>query len=114
MSYNSKKGYVAERAMEVLWNERGRPVMRPRAGATEDIGDLVGLPIVQSVKNHRALALASWVDDMADQVGHAGLELGVVWHKRPGKGHPYDWYMTTSGLYGVALVEAYCDRLAAR
>lgn len=114
MSYTSKKGYSAERAMEVLWNERGRPVMRPRAGATEDIGDLVGMPLVQSVKNHRALALAGWVDGMTEQVAHAGLELGVVWHKRPGKGHPHDWYLTTSGVFGVALVEAYCDAVAAR
>jgi hypothetical protein len=113
VSYNSKKGYTAERAIEVLWNERGRPVMRPRAGATQDIGDLVGMPLVQSVKNHKALALASWVDDVAVQTVHAGMDLGVVWHKRPGKGHPFDWYMTTSGFYGVKLVEAWCEHVAA-
>jgi hypothetical protein len=114
MSTNSRKGYSAERAVEVMWIERGRTVMRPRAGAAKDIGDLVGMPLAQSVKNHKALALAGWVDDVAVQAANAGVELGVVWHKRPGKGHPYAWYMTCSGLVGVTLVEAYCDRLAAR
>jgi len=109
MSYESKKGYSAERAVEVLWNERGRPVMRPRAGASQDIGDLVGLPVVQSVKNHAEMRLGSWVNDLTDQVGHAGLATGVVWHKRRGKASPLDWYVTTSGALAVVLLEAYCD-----
>jgi hypothetical protein len=111
MSYNSDKGYVAERAVELLWNGRERPVMRPRAGAVKDIGDLVGLPIVQSVKNHRALDLAGWVTGMLQQTENAGLDVGVVWHKRRGYGHPYDWYVTTNGAMAVQLIEAYCDRL---
>lgn len=111
MSYESAKGYSAERALEVMWTEAGREVHRPRAGAALDVGDLIGMPLVQSVKNHRALALADWVDGMTAQVANAGHDLGVVWHKRRGRGHPHGWYMTTSGLYGVALVEAYCQAL---
>lgn len=114
MSYESKKGYSAERAVEVMWNDRGRPVMRPRAGAFADVGDLVGLPIVQSVKNHKSLALADWVDGMRRQCDNAGLPLGVVWHKRRLRGHPDGWYVTTSGAMAVDLIEAYCDRVAAR
>lgn len=114
MSYESKKGYSAERAVELLWTERGREVYRPRAGAFADIGDIVGLPLVQSVKNHRALDLATWVDGMAVQVQNAGLDLGVVWHKRRGKGHPSGWYVTTTGEMAVELVEAYCASVAAK
>lgn len=114
MSYESKKGYSAERAVEVMWNERNRPVMRPRAGAALDIGDLVGLPVLQSVKNHRALALADWVDGMGVQCGNAGLGVGVVWHKRRGKGHPFEWYVTTTGAMAVTLLEAYCDAVAGK
>jgi hypothetical protein len=114
MSYESKKGYSAERAVEVLWNERGRPVMRPRAGATQDVGDLVGLPVVQSVKNHARMDLAGWVGGLQRQVGHAGLETGVVWHKRRGKGSPLDWYVTTSGALALVLLETYCDAVTGK
>lgn len=114
MGRNHDLGYVAEHAVEVMWNDRNRPVMRPRAGAAKDIGDLVGLPIVQSVKNHKTLALADWVGGMQQQMEHAGLPVGVVWHKRRGKGHPFDWYVTTSGLVAVELIEAYCDRVAGK
>lgn len=114
MGRNHRLGYDAERAVEVMWNERGRPVMRPRAGAAQDVGDLVGLPIVQSIKNWNHLALSEWVSDMEDQVGHAGLHTGVVWHKRRGKASPLDWYVTTSGRYALPLLEAYCDAAVAR
>lgn len=114
MSRNSRLGYDGERAVEVLWNERGRPVMRPRAGAAKDIGDLVGLPIVQSVKNWGSLDLPRWVRGMQDQMVNAGLPVGVVWHKRRGKASPLDWYVTTSGLVAVELIEAYCDAVTAK
>ncbi len=107
-------GYDAERAVEVMWGERGRPVMRPRAGASKDVGDLVGMPLVQSVKNHRELRLADWVTGMQQQMVNAGLPVGVVWHKRRGKGSPLDWYVTTSGLVAVEMIEAYCDAVTAR
>jgi hypothetical protein len=98
----------------MMWTERGRLVLRPRAGAAQDVGDLLGLPFVQSVKNHKTLALASWVDGMAVQCGHAGLPLGVVWHKRRGKGHPHGWYVTTRGDMAVTLLESYVATLGAQ
>ncbi len=114
MGTNHRLGYVGERAVEVMWNERGRPVRRPRAGAAKDVGDLVGMPLVQSVKNHKALALADWVAGMQAQMANAGLPVGVVWHKRRGKASPLDWYVTTSGLVAVQLIETYCDAVAAQ
>ncbi len=113
MGKNHRLGYDAERAVEVMWRGRDRAVMRPRAGTHQDVGDLVGLPIVQSIKNWNHLALAQWVSDLDDQVEHAGLETGVVWHKRRGKGSPLDWYVTTSGRLALPLLEAYCDRAVA-
>lgn len=114
MSYASDKGYVAERAVEVMWNERGRPVTRPRAGAVADVGDLVGMPLVQSIKNHARLDLATWISGMETQMVHAGLPMGVVWHKRRGKASPYEWYVTTTGGCAALLLDAYCDAVAAR
>ena len=35
---------------------------------------------------------------------------GVVWHKRPGKGHPRDWYVTTSGGLYLPFMTAYLEK----
>jgi hypothetical protein len=114
MSYESKKGYTAERAVEVMWNERGRPVMRPRAGAAADVGDLVGLPFVQSVKNHARLDLATWVTGLNRQVVNAGMNTGVVWVKKRGAASPYGWYVVLNGALALPLLETYCDALAGK
>lgn len=114
MGTTHRLGYDAEHAVEVMWNERGRPVMRPRAGAQKDVGDLVGLPVVQSVKNHKSLALADWVNGMQTQMMNAGLPMGVVWHKRRGKGSPLDWYVTTTGGCAVVLLDSYFNAVAAQ
>jgi hypothetical protein len=114
MGRNHRLGYDAEHAVEVMWGQRGRPVYRPRAGAAKDVGDLVGLPIVQSVKNWNHLALAEWIDDMETQMDNSGLYTGVVWHKRRGKASPMDWYVTTTGACAVTLLEAYCDAVTIR
>lgn len=95
MSAASKKGYGAEHAMELLEQERGLMVWRPRAGAPRDRGDIGGLPLVQSVKNRGELKLSTWVGEMESMVVHAGVRTGVVIHKRRGKG-PMDWYVTTN------------------
>lgn len=95
MSAASKKGYDAEHAMELLEQGRGHMVWRPRAGRPRDCGDLAGLPLVQSVKNRGAMELALWVGELESMVINAGVQTGVVIHKRRGKG-PLDWYVTTN------------------
>lgn len=114
MSYESAKGYRGERAVELLWHDLGRPVTRPRAGAAQDVGDLLGLPLVVSVKNCTRVDLAGWVTGMQAQMVHAGLPVGVVWHKRRGKADPRDWYVTTTGRCAVTLLEAYCDAVTGK
>lgn len=97
MSTASRKGYVAEHAVEELLLAEGYPVYRPRAGAARDCGDLGSVPLVLSVKNHARIELSTCVNDLARLVGNAGANSGVVWHKKKGAASPLDWYVSTSG-----------------
>lgn len=102
MSKNSSKGYVAERAIEVLLQQRyprlAENILRPRAGAMRDKGDIHGLPVVISVKNWVEPTLGPWVDQMNTMCGWAGKGVGVVWHKRRGKSDPKEWWVTTDTM----------------
>ncbi len=111
MSTASRKGYAGEHLTE-LWLEDalGRPLERPRAGAPQDRGDLLGLPFTISVKNRAQLALSVWVDEMALMARHNGHEAGIVVHKRPRKGQPGDWYVTTRGELWLPFAHAYVER----
>lgn len=97
MSQNSRKGYDGERPIELLMQGQGLNVHRPRAGQPHDVGDLAGLPYVISAKNQKTLRLAAWVSDAEAMAVNAGLHSAVVWHKKPGKSSPLDWYVTMSG-----------------
>jgi len=105
MSRSSRLGYEGERPIEVLLQDRGLMVARPRAGRARDCGDLSGLPLVISVKNVKHQELASHVSDLESMVLNAGVSTGVVWHKRRGKSSPLDWYVTTSGRLFLPLME---------
>lgn len=107
MSRASRLGYDAEHAIEVYLAEHGFACVRPRAGAPQDRGDLAGLPVVVSIKNHKATELGKWMSALPRMCAAAGLPLGVVWHKRRGKASPADWYVTTDGATFLALLAAY-------
>lgn len=107
MSYEHRRGYRAERAVEVLLADHG--AYRPRAGRHDDVGDIGGVPLVISVKNHRAMELSTWVDEMAAMVARSNLDTGVVWHTRRMKGDPRAWYVTTTGDLFLPLYRAYLD-----
>lgn len=113
MSYASKKGYRAEHeVLNYLAPLFGDKLLyRPRAGAPDDSGDITGLPLVVSVKNHSRLALSAWVNDLPAMVAAANVHTGIVWHKRVGKGSPADWYVTTSGVFAVPLLVSYVESL---
>jgi hypothetical protein len=110
MSANSVKGYTAEHAVELLMQRYHPGASRPRAGQVHDVGDIAGVPIVISVKNHRAMKLADWVTGVKRMVLAAGLPLGVVWHKKIGKAKPEDWYVTMDGATFLAFYEVYIGR----
>jgi hypothetical protein len=112
MSFSHDKGYRGERPIELLIQERYGTGHRPRAGKVHDEGDIAGLPIVFSIKNHDRLALAEWVDRLSGMVASAQVETGVVWHKRKGRVDPQNWYVTTSGRLFLPLLDAYLKQQA--
>jgi hypothetical protein len=109
VSTSSRKGYSAEHALELALKACGYPlVYRPRAGAHDDVGDIGGLPVVVSVKNHRELRLAEWID-AAVAMGDREDKLAVVWHKRRAHSSPYEWYVSMDGQTFLNFLRAYDD-----
>lgn len=110
MSYCSRKGYTAEHAVEELLRTWGHPACyRPRAGRHDDVGDIGGIPLVVSVKAHQRMELGHFIAELGRMVPASGLETGVVWHKKVGKGNPLDWYVTTTGSLFKPFYDAYCE-----
>jgi hypothetical protein len=102
-------GTRAETAL-VNWlhaNGHGEAYRLAKAGA-RDVGDIGGLPLTIQVKARRAMDLAGWVDDAQVQASNAGNDVGVVFHKRKGKGNPGEWYCT---LPVAAFIELFGELL---
>jgi cell division ATPase FtsA len=79
-----------------------------RGGA--DRGDIAGIRtalgerIAVEVKNHSRLDLAGWISEAEVERGNAYAAVGVVIHKRRGKGQAADQYVTlTLGDLAVLL-----------
>jgi len=108
MSYQSAKGYRAEAAVEKILSARNGECYRPRAGRSEDFGDIGGFPLVVSIKDRARLELSEWVDEMNDAVVRSPWATGIVWHKRRGQGNPERWYVTTTGALFLPFFDAYC------
>lgn len=109
MSYATQKGYRAERAVELWLHEHGyatypaaRPYPRP-----SDFGDHMGLPLVLSTKDRRAMTLSDYVDELERIVERSPFDTGAVMHKRPGRGSPGQWYVTMSGRLWLPQLHAY-------
>lgn len=111
MSYNSAKGYAAEHAIEDYFQRHGYNVWRPRTTSRTrtDTGDIRGLPLVLSVKNHARIQLAKCVDEMAAQVERSGWDTGLLIHKRVGKGSPGIWYATTTVDLAGVFIDTYVN-----
>lgn len=115
VSRNSRLGYSAEHAVEMwLRAATGAYCFRPRAGGVSDTGDIHGLPLVISVKNHADLRLAEWVTDLERMLANTqkvwpAVASGVVIHKRRGRGNVDDWYVTTTGRLAMPLLKCYVD-----
>jgi hypothetical protein len=107
MNYSHDKGYRAEAAVEAALRQLSPNCYRPRAGSHHDLGDIGGVPLVISVKDHARLSLASWCDDLAAMVARSNHSTGVVWHKRSGRADPLNWYVTTTGRLWVPMYEAW-------
>lgn len=69
-----------------------------RKGA-KDIGDLAnvrlgGRKIAVELKNAAGFKLGTWYKEAVEEAGHLGALVGIVVHKRVGKGQPGDQWVT--------------------
>ena len=110
MATASRKGYAGERPLEVYFQQRYGLGYRPRAGQPHDVGDIGGLPLVVSAKNHARMSLSTWVDEMSEMVVSANVASGVVWHKRIRRADPLGWYVTTSGALFEPMLDLWMER----
>jgi len=99
MNRSKIKGTSAETAVVNYMRGEGFPHAERRALAgNSDRGDLAGVPgLVVEIKNCAKTELAAWVDEARIEQTNDRADLGVVWHKRRGKGSPADWFVTMSG-----------------
>lgn len=109
MSASKRKGTAAESAVVQYLQAMGftQPERRTLAGA-KDRGDIAGLPgVVIEVKNCARQELAGWVGEAETERDNDGASLGAVWHKRRGKGHPANWFVTMTGEQFVFLLREF-------
>lgn len=98
------KGSSFEREIVTYLRENGFPYAeRGVAGATDDIGDIIGTPgVVWECKNHKRMDLAGWVDELAVEIGNQKTRYsnggpvitGAVIHKRRGTTSAANYYAT--------------------
>ena len=106
MSRQKQKGTAAETAVVRYMKQFGWNVERRALTGSADMGDITGIPVVIEVKNHKIMKLAEWVDEAIVEAKNAMVAVGVVWHKRKGKGSPGDWYVTMTGHSFLTLLDA--------
>lgn len=83
---------------------------RPRNGA-KDRGDIggwrfAGMRIVAECKNTARLALAAWIEEAEIERRNDDAHIGLVIHKRIGRGDPLDQYVTMTLRELVTLMTA--------
>jgi len=112
---NKDKGSAAERAVVTYLRERGWTAAERRlAGAALDRGDIAGIPnTVIEVKDCGKTELAAWIAEAERERANDGANLGVVWHKRRGKGSAAEWYVTMTGAQFADLLAAHLPTPAA-
>lgn len=82
-----------------LQEHLGPEVCRRTTTGAKDRGDIHGLYIrglrtVAELKNHASMDLAGWVREAEVERGHDDAQVGLVVHKRRGKGDALDQYVT--------------------
>lgn len=101
------KGSAFEREIVHWLRDNGFPYAeRGVAGATDDIGDIIGTPnLVWECKNQKAMNLSQWVNELEEEIRNqenryvtaSGLHVtGAVIHKRRGTTSPGEYYATTT------------------
>jgi hypothetical protein len=106
VSRSKAKGTAAETAVVQYLQAAGFAQTERRAlNGNLDRGDIAGIPgVVIEVKNCARQELPAWVAEAELERDNDNATLGVVWHKRRGKGNPADWFVTMSGAQFAALL----------
>ena len=106
MNRAKQKGTAAETAVVTYLQAQGYPAVERRAmNGVKDRGDIAGVPgVVIEVKNCATMQLAEWVKEALAERENDKAKVGLVWHKRRGKGSPADWYVTMTGADLIALL----------
>lgn len=111
MSSSKRKGTAAESAVVQYLQAMGFAHAERRSlNGAKDRGDIAGLPgVVIEVKNCARQELAGWVAEAEVERDNDNASLGVVWHKRRGKGQAADWFVTMSGEQFVFLLREFME-----
>lgn len=108
MSKQRAKGTAAETAVVNYLKANGFPYAERRAlSGALDKGDVTGIPgVVIEVKNHAALDLAGWLNELMREMDNAKAEFGTVVAKRRGTTDPGQWYAIMPFEVWVAMLRA--------
>lgn len=110
MNRSKRKGTSAETAVVEYMRKCGWENVERRAlQGKADKGDIAGTPVVIEVKNCAEMQLSQWLKEAAVEADNAGLDVGVVWHKKRGTTNPGEWYVTMSGNSFIELLSAYAE-----
>lgn len=109
MSASKDKGTRAESALVTYLRVQGFTQVERRAtSGAKDRGDIAGIPsVVIEAKDQASMKLAEWLKEAHVERDNDGAEIGVVWHKKRGKGSPKDWYVTMDGATFATLLRHY-------
>jgi hypothetical protein len=99
LNKSKAKGTAGETAVVNYNLAEGIPARRNPLSGALDKGDvsLLGNLITVEVKAEKKMSLSEYVREAEAESKNAGSWLGVAWHKKVGKAHPKDWYVTMSG-----------------
>lgn len=89
------KGSAYERSIVDYLNSCGFQTERTRVGWADDRGDIHGINgFTIECKNHKALNLAGWIQELATECRNASTSVGAVVHKRRGVSDGGEQYAT--------------------
>ena len=96
MTASKAKGTAFESSLLPLIRQYHPYAERRALTGAKDKGDffLPGLDVVIEAKNQRTMSLGSWLDEAIVEARNAGVEYGIVVHKRKGKTDPGEQFAT--------------------
>ncbi len=101
------KGSKAERDVVKYLQEQGyKYAERRMAGDVNDRGDIAGVNgVCFEVKDHKAMKLAGWIEELRIETINAKADTGAVIHKRAGKSDVGEWYASMPVSVWVELIK---------